>query len=97
MRGRAAIYARYSSHNQREESIEIQLENDRAYAADNDLEVVAEYCDYAQTGRDTNRAQFQRMMLDARSGLFDYVVIYKVTRIMPIDIRLNTGVFDEIP
>jgi len=82
VRGRAAIYARYSSHNQREESIEIQLENDRAYAADNDLEVVAEYCDYAQTGRDTNRAQFQRMMLDARSGLFDYVVIYKVTRIM---------------
>jgi site-specific DNA recombinase len=82
MRERAAIYARYSSHNQREESIEIQLEADRAYAAENDLEVVAEYCDYAQTGRNSDRAQFQRMMNDARRGLFDAVIIYKVTRIM---------------
>ena len=41
-----------------------------------------EYCDYAQTGRNVNRAQFQLMMEDARRGLFDYVVIYKVTRIM---------------
>lgn len=82
MRERAAIYARYSSHNQREESIEIQLEADRAYAVENDLDVVAEYCDYAQTGRTTDRAQFQRMMLDARRGLFRYVIIYKVTRIM---------------
>lgn len=28
------------------------------------------------------RAEFQRMMEDAKLGLFDYVVIYKVTRIM---------------
>ena len=43
---------------------------------------VAEYCDYAQTGTTTDRAEFQRMMADARRGLFDYVVIYKVARIM---------------
>ena len=30
-RDRAAIYARFSSHNQRDESIEIQVENCRAY------------------------------------------------------------------
>ena len=41
-----------------------------------------EYCDYAQTGRNVDRAEFQRMMRDAKLGLFDYVVIYKVTRIM---------------
>ena len=60
-KSRAVIYARFSSHNQRDESIEIQVENCRAYCEQNGLEVVQEYCDYAQTGRDTNRAGFQRM------------------------------------
>ncbi|MBR3326672.1 MAG: recombinase family protein [Atopobiaceae bacterium] len=81
-RDRAAIYARFSSHNQRDESIEIQLDNCRAYCEEHGLDVVQEYCDHAQTGRDTNRAGFQRMLLDADRHLFDYVVIYKVTRIM---------------
>ena len=82
MGGRAAIYARFSSHNQRGESIEIQVEKSRAYCAENDLRVVATYCDFAQTGTNTDRAEFQRMMADAKRGLFDFVVIYKVTRIM---------------
>lgn len=79
---RAVIYARYSSHNQREESIEIQLERSRAYCAEHGLTVVGEYCDYAQSGRTADRAEFQHMMDDARRGLFDHVVIWKVTRIM---------------
>ena len=41
-----------------------------------------EYCDYAQTGRDTDRREFQQMLADARRRLFDFVVISKVTRIM---------------
>ena len=82
MTKRAAIYARYSSHNQREESIEIQLDNCRSYCADNNLRVVAEYTDYATSGRTSDRAEFQRMMTDARAGIFDVVVIWKVTRIM---------------
>ncbi len=79
---RAAIYARFSSHNQRSESIEIQVENSTRYCEENGLDVVRVYTDYAKTGRNTDRAQFQKMMEDARHGLFDYVVIYKVTRIM---------------
>lgn len=82
VKNRAAIYARFSSHNQRSESIEIQIENSRDYCEREGLQVVREYCDYAQTGRNTDRAQFQKMMRDAEKGLFDYVVIYKVTRIM---------------
>lgn len=82
VRNRAAIYARFSSHNQRSESIEIQVENSRRYCEREGLQVVREYCDYAQTGRNVDRAEFQRMMSDAKLGLFDYVVIYKVTRIM---------------
>lgn len=79
---RAVIYARYSSHNQREESIEIQVQHSRAYCEEHGLVVVGEYCDYAQSGRSADRAEFQRMMADARRGLFDHVVIWKVTRIM---------------
>lgn len=79
---RAAIYARYSSHNQREESIEIQVERSREYCAEKGLDVVAKYCDYAQSGRTTDRAEFQRMMEDAKRGLFDHVVVWKITRIM---------------
>lgn len=44
---RAAIYARYSTHSQRSDSIEIQLDASRAYCAEDGLMVVAEYCDYA--------------------------------------------------
>ncbi len=79
---RAAIYARYSSHNQRGESIEIQLDNDYAYCHEHELEVVKVYIDEAKTGRDTNRADFQQMLEDAKRHLMDYVVIYKVPRIM---------------
>lgn len=79
---RAAIYARFSSHNQRSESIEIQVENSTRYCRENDLDVVRIYSDCAKTGKNTDRVEFQRMMEDARMGLFDFVVIYKVTRIM---------------
>lgn len=79
---RVASYARFSSQNQRSESIEIQEDNNLAYCAINDLDVVAMYKDEAKSGRTTARADFQRMVADAKAGLFDYVVIYKVTRIM---------------
>ena len=81
-RNRAAIYARFSSHNQRSESIEIQVEKSRAYCEENALDVVRVYTDYAHTGTNTDREGFQSMMEDAKAGIFDYVVIYKVTRIM---------------
>ena len=79
---RAAIYARFSSHNQRDESIEIQVDKSREFCADNGLTVVRIYADYGKTGTTTDRAEFQKMLKDAKKGFFDYVVIYKVTRIM---------------
>ena len=79
---RAVIYARFSSHNQRSESIEIQVEKSMAYCLEHGLEVVRIYQDAAKSGRNTARRDFQTMLEDAKRGLFDYVVIYKVTRIM---------------
>ncbi|MED9873326.1 MAG: recombinase family protein, partial [Eggerthellaceae bacterium] len=53
---RAAIYARFSSHNQRSESIEIQVDAGTRYIAENGLELVRVYADYAKTGRNTDRS-----------------------------------------
>ena len=47
----AVIYARYSSDNQREESIEGQLRDCREYAEQNKLAIVGNYIDRALSAR----------------------------------------------
>lgn len=74
------IYARYSSHNQREESIEGQLRECKQYAQENDITIVGEYIDRAITGKTDNRADFQRMIRDAEKGRFSVVIVYKLDR-----------------
>ena len=77
---KAVIYARYSSERQNEQSIAGQIEVCRKWADDNDIEVVDVYPDEALTGRSDKRPNFQRMIRDARSGRFDYVIVYKIDR-----------------
>ena len=55
----AVIYARYSSHNQTEQSIEGQLRDCYAYAKRCDLTVVGEYIDRAISGTTDERPDFQ--------------------------------------
>lgn len=74
------IYARYSSHNQREESIEGQLRECKRYAQDNDITIVEEYIDRAISGKTDERAAFQRMISDAEKGRFSVVIVYKLDR-----------------
>lgn len=78
---RAVIYARYSSHNQREESIEQQVKKCQEYAKRNGYTVIEIYSDKAITGKTDERPQFQRMMRDSRKGTFDYVIAWKSNRI----------------
>lgn len=77
---RAVIYARYSSHNQREASIEQQVQWCMDYAHRNGYTVTEIYSDKAISGRTDNRPQFQRMMRDSKKGLFDYVIAWKSNR-----------------
>lgn len=51
----AVIYARYSSHNQTEQSIEGQISAGRKYAQSKGYTVIHEYCDRAKTGTNDNR------------------------------------------
>lgn len=78
--GNAVIYARYSSHNQKDVSIEQQVEACRKYAVDNGLAVTAQYADRAISGKTDNRPQFQKMLKDAHKGDFDYVIAWKSNR-----------------
>ena len=78
---RGVIYARYSSHNQREESIEQQVEECSAYCQSNGIEVLRVYADKALSGKTDRRPQYQRMMRDAEKREWDVVVAYKSNRI----------------
>jgi len=75
------IYARYSSHNQKEESIEQQVEECMAFAQQNGITVIQVYADKALSGRSDKRPQFQKMMRDAEKREFSVVVAYKSNRI----------------
>ena len=75
------IYARYSSHSQKEESIEQQIEECTAFAVTNGISVVGIYADKAISGRTDRRNEFQRLMRDAEKRKFDVVIAYKSNRI----------------
>lgn len=75
------IYARYSSHAQREESIEQQIEECTAFAQANGINIVGIYADKAISGRTDRRNEFQRLMRDAEKRKFAVVIAYKSNRI----------------
>ena len=77
---KAAVYARFSSHNQKEKSIDDQVSEARAYAAGAGLQIVAVYADRAMTGKNDARPDFQKMLKDAEKKLFDVVIIWKRDR-----------------
>ena len=78
--GNAVIYARYSSHNQRDVSIEQQYAACEKFAAEKGYTVIEHYADRAISGRTDNRPSFQRMMKDAHGGSFDFVISWKSNR-----------------
>lgn len=74
------IYARYSSDRQREESIEGQIRVCEEYAKRNGLSVLEIYSDRALTGRTDKRPEFQLMIKEAASRMFEIVIVYKLNR-----------------
>ena len=76
----AVIYARYSSDNQREESIEGQIRECTAYAEKSGITVVKHYIDRAYSAKTANRPEFQQMVKDSERRLFDLVLVWKLDR-----------------
>src|ERR1700722_9197960 len=79
---RAAIYARYSSDNQNDKSVEDQITLCRELCAREGLTVVAVFDDRAISGTSVaNRPGFQKMMQAAEARSFDVLVAEDVDRI----------------
>lgn len=76
----AAIYARYSSDSQTEQSIEGQLRVCEEYAQKNNILILNTYIDRAMTGTNDNRPDFQRMIKDSSRKEWNYVICYKFDR-----------------
>ena len=78
---KAVIYARYSSDNQREESIEGQIRECQSFAERKGYTVIRTYIDRALSGtRADNRPQFQQMISDSTLREFQYVIVWKIDR-----------------
>lgn len=77
---KAVIYARYSSHSQRDVSIDQQLKACRLFADRQSIEIVDIYDDRATTGTNDRRPQFQKMLKDAAKHNWEYVIVYTLDR-----------------
>jgi DNA invertase Pin-like site-specific DNA recombinase len=77
---KVALYARYSSDNQRDASIADQLRLCREFAARQGWTVVEEFTDHAISGATLLRSGFQALMRDALNRRFDVVLAESLDR-----------------
>ena len=77
---KAVIYARFSSEKQNEASIEGQLRECMQYSEFNNIQVVGNYIDRAQSAKTDHRPEFQRMIKDSYKHAFDCIIVWKLDR-----------------
>lgn len=87
-------YARYSSDNQREESITAQLRAIHKWAEDNGHTIEKEYIDEALSARTDKRPNFIQMIEDSKVNNWDGVVVHKLDRFSRN--RYNSAVYKKI-
>jgi len=81
MKLRAAIYARFSSENQHEESIEAQVQICKEYCKKKGYTVVKLYTDEAKSGTTTKKRDSYKLMLeDAKRDVYDIIIFHKIDR-----------------
>lgn len=77
----AVAYCRYSSDNQREESITAQKRAIEKYCQENNYNLTAVYADNALSGTSTDdRIEFKKMLNDSSKKLFEIVIVHKLDR-----------------
>ena len=77
---RAALYARFSSDNQRSESIDAQVRAMNDYCKRNNIVIVNTYVDEAKSATTDRRPAFQQMIADSSLAIFDIVLVHKLDR-----------------
>ena len=79
---RAVLYARFSIDLQNDRSVDDQLEVCRAFATQNEFEVVEEYFDRAKSGTTMHgRTGLHSLIRDSKEGKFDVVVVEALDRL----------------
>ena len=89
---RAAIYARFSSENQREQSIDDQIRVCKEYANKNDVTILENhiYTDEAKSGSINNRPGLEGLKKAAENKLFDAVIVDDASRLSRDNQYFNT-------
>lgn len=77
---KVAAYARYSSENQREESIEAQLTAIEEFCKKEGHIIVATYIDRALSATSDDRPEFLKMISDAKKKKFEAIIVHKLDR-----------------
>lgn len=78
---KVALYARYSSDNQRDASIADQLRICRLHAEKQGWQIVEEYTDHAISGASLLRPGIQALIADANRGRFNFVLAEAMDRL----------------
>jgi len=78
---RAVIYSRYSSHNQREASIEDQVEVCRRYIEQQGWTLAKVYADRAVSGGSAFRDGYRQLLADLETGAFEVIVCEALDRL----------------
>ncbi len=77
---KAVAYCRYSSDNQREESIDAQIRAIKDYCSKENIDLIKIYTDEAKSGTNDNREEFIQMIHDCELGKFKAVIVHKLDR-----------------
>ncbi len=77
---KVAVYARYSSENQNEESIDAQIRAIKEYCERNNMQIVKIYTDEALSATTADRPQFLQMVKDSSMKTFDAIIVHKLDR-----------------
>jgi DNA invertase Pin-like site-specific DNA recombinase len=74
---RVGVYCRVSTDGQ---SVDLQVNDLREYAAKREWQLIEEYLDVGVSGAKESRPALNRMMLDARQRKFDILLVWKIDR-----------------
>lgn len=77
---KVAVYARFSSDNQRHESIDAQIRAIKDFCDKNNHDIVRIYQDEALSATTDKRDHFLQMIKDSKQGFFNGVIVHKLDR-----------------
>lgn len=86
---RAAIYARFSTDKQSDNSIEDQIRNCTRYAENHGMTVISNFEDKAISGTSKNRPGFDTMKIASYNNQFDVLLVDDLSRLSRDDVEMK--------